>query len=184
MKALGIIAIVAGILVAGHAMLSDVTVAVPSFGNYGTSDTRVNNLGLMADRQNGLIIGGVLSIIGLILVVASKPPNNDILTTPPAPKAYAAHVSDTRTCPFCAETIKARARVCKHCQRELDAGSAGNTAASSSAAVPFVSLQESQVLLMTTHGIDAANGKYVVAGRAYDEFSDALYAATHKSKNA
>ncbi|HQR22430.1 MAG TPA: zinc ribbon domain-containing protein [Burkholderiaceae bacterium] len=28
-------------------------------------------------------------------------------------------VADTRECPFCAETIKAKAAVCRYCQREL-----------------------------------------------------------------
>lgn len=28
-------------------------------------------------------------------------------------------IGDTRTCPFCAETVKAEAKLCKHCRSEL-----------------------------------------------------------------
>ncbi|MFT4190863.1 MAG: superinfection immunity protein [Comamonas sp.] len=37
----------------------------------------------------------------------------------PAPAAVAPLAGDTRTCPFCAETVKAAAKLCKHCRSEL-----------------------------------------------------------------
>jgi hypothetical protein len=38
------------------------------------------------------------------------------------PHSFEATVAaDSRTCPFCAETIKAAAKVCKHCGRDLAA---------------------------------------------------------------
>ena len=37
----------------------------------GTELTRVNNLGLMQNRQNGIIVGGLLSLIGVICTLAA-----------------------------------------------------------------------------------------------------------------
>lgn len=38
----------------------------------------------------------------------------------PAPGATATAEGDTKSCPFCAETIKQAARVCRYCGRTLD----------------------------------------------------------------
>lgn len=37
----------------------------------------------------------------------------------PAPAVQTPAAGDTRICPFCAETVKAAAKICKHCRSEL-----------------------------------------------------------------
>lgn len=56
----------AGVLAAGYALLVFDPSLVSSF-----EGRRINNLGLMQDRQNVLIAGCVSAIIGIILIVAS-----------------------------------------------------------------------------------------------------------------
>ncbi|UQS92491.1 phage terminase large subunit family protein [Pseudomonas chlororaphis subsp. piscium] len=86
------------------ALMMDVTVSAGM--------DRVNNLGLMADRQNYTFIGGVLLIAGLLMAMLGRrhrPASVDVTG------------SGTRPCPFCAETIKLAAIKCKHCGADIDA---------------------------------------------------------------
>lgn len=101
MRGFGFLVIVIGIIVMIAATTMDVS--VPS----GLG--RVNNLGLMADRQNYTLIGGVFLIAGLLMVIFGR-------------RAQVATEStfDTRPCPLCAETIKNAAVKCKHCGGDVD----------------------------------------------------------------
>ena len=64
----------------------------------------------------GCVVGGILGLVGLI-ILAVWPKNQAVLdarqVVSTAPKA------DERACPHCGETIKAIARVCKHCRRDI-----------------------------------------------------------------
>ena len=64
----------------------------------------------------GCLLGGFLGLIGLI-ILSVWPKNQAVLdarqVVSTAPKA------DERACPHCGETIKAIARVCKHCRRDI-----------------------------------------------------------------
>lgn len=49
----------------------DTSVEVPVNEFTGGQRTRVNNLGLMQNRQNGIIVGGLLSLIGVLSTLAA-----------------------------------------------------------------------------------------------------------------
>lgn len=69
---------------------------------------------------------------------------------------------DTKACPFCAETIKAAAIVCKHCGRDLP---------------KEVSPDES---LMLRHGIVHKDERYVWRGNYFKQLDEAVkYVAKH-----
>ncbi|PKH22144.1 hypothetical protein BI292_14865 [Pseudomonas sp. 43NM1] len=96
MRVFGIWVLVLGVLAVFGAMVMDVS--VPS----GVG--RVNNLGLMAERQNFTLIGGVMLIIGLLMIIAGRREASSALDS-----------SNSTACPMCAETIKKAAIQCKHC---------------------------------------------------------------------
>lgn len=102
MRGFGIFVILAGALLLFSALAMDVS--VPS----GLG--RVNNLGLMSERQNYTIIGGILLIAGILIAMRS------------GGKGAAAPdvANDTRACPFCAEQIKRAAVKCKHCGADVE----------------------------------------------------------------
>src|SRR5262245_39028439 len=74
LKPLGAVLCVVGIVGAFYFLLAfDTSVEVPKTQIAGQTigGQRVNNLGLMNDRQNGIIISGVVAIIGAVLFVVS-----------------------------------------------------------------------------------------------------------------
>ena len=70
---------------------------------------RVNNIGLMAERQNLILIGGLMLLVGVIMAVAGKRQAEMVASS-----------NDGRACPICAETIKCAAIKCKHCGSEVE----------------------------------------------------------------
>ncbi|EOC0033715.1 zinc ribbon domain-containing protein [Cronobacter muytjensii] len=62
------------------------------------SGSRVNNLGLIASRQNHIFIGAFIILCGLLVALLGKGDSEKQVK-----------------CPFCAELISAEARKCKHC---------------------------------------------------------------------
>lgn len=106
MKGLGILTLVAGIGWVIFALSIDVSVSTGAGG-------RVNNLGLMADRQVHTIVGGMIALAGLLMLLLG----GKGLTSGHAEVFEV----DTRTCPLCAETIKNAAIKCKHCGATVEA---------------------------------------------------------------
>jgi hypothetical protein len=78
MKYFGILIFFAGILLCGYALNMDTSVAVNNRGNIFGLPDRVNNLGLMQDKQNYLILSGILILAGLVMFVAAKPKNKKL----------------------------------------------------------------------------------------------------------
>lgn len=101
MKAIGIVLLVLGAITFLVGFNIDTSVSTPI--------GRVNNIGLMSKQQNMIIFAGVLAIIGTIFTALAGKNRQNI------PESG----SMTRACPFCAETVKVEARICRFCQKEL-----------------------------------------------------------------
>lgn len=63
---------------------------------------RVNNLGLMQEKQNYLMFGGICFVLGLVIVYAFPSSKNE-------------EYIETKKCPDCAETVQLEARICRFC---------------------------------------------------------------------
>lgn len=100
MKALGVVLLIVGAIAFVFAFRMDTTV-----GSY-------HNIGLLNDRQNTFIFGGALAVIGAVFVGFGS-------ISRKGREESAAPAEATRKCPFCAEIIKAEAKICRFCQREL-----------------------------------------------------------------
>ena len=93
--------VVIGMLCLVGAMVMDVSVS--------SGAGRVNNFGLMAERQNLILIGGLLLLVGVILAVAGKRRIDAFDSS-----------SEYRACPSCTEAIQCAAVKCKHCGSDVD----------------------------------------------------------------
>lgn len=101
MRGLGIAVLVSGVLVIIGALLMDVSVS--------SGIGRVNNLGLMAERQNFTMIGGILLLAGLLMAIFGRRPQASV----------AQAELGSRPCPMCAEAIKNAAVKCRHCGSDV-----------------------------------------------------------------
>ena len=63
----------------------------------------INNFGLMNERQNYLILGGLASVVGIIISFMN------------GRESLAIGAADSKKCPACAELIKVEAAKCRHC---------------------------------------------------------------------
>ncbi|CVD75123.1 hypothetical protein [Serratia marcescens] len=96
MRNIGFLILAVGVIWLLVALNIDTSVAT----GYGG---RVNNIGLMANKQNQIIIGGIVIVCGLIISVFCK--------STPSYKIV--------KCPFCAEGINRDAVKCKHCGSDV-----------------------------------------------------------------
>lgn len=104
MRGFGICLLIAGVVGLIGAMSMDVSVA-SGFG-------RVNNLGLMSERQNFTIVAGIVILAGLLMLIFGGKSQSRTVDT----EGHDA----SRPCPFCAEPIKRAAVKCKHCGSDVE----------------------------------------------------------------
>lgn len=89
-----------------------------------------------------------------------------------------------RECPYCAELILAKARVCKHCGRDVipipevgphvgETDGLGRRLAAPSS-IPLDAEPQPDAVLMAHHGITFDGKHYCYGGFRYDKYSDAL----------
>ena len=72
MKPFGIIILIIGIIIGIYALSMDTSVKVNYGGNSYGMPERVNNLGLMNKKQNLLIVSGLMSLIGIIMIITAN----------------------------------------------------------------------------------------------------------------
>jgi len=101
MRVMGVILLIVGLL--GLVTSFTIDTSVPT----GEAGKRVHNIGLLNDKQNLLLLFAVITLVGAIFAARR-------------PRSTGGTVSSLRKCPYCAEDIKAEAKVCRHCGRELD----------------------------------------------------------------
>lgn len=103
MRKLGVAVLVIGLLAVFAAINMDVSVA--------TGSGRVNNLGLMNQRQNLATLSGMFALGGLLMILFG-------VRREDARQKYES-TYESKPCPFCAERIKKSAIKCKHCGSEI-----------------------------------------------------------------
>ncbi|MEY3882523.1 MAG: hypothetical protein RIQ94_3319 [Pseudomonadota bacterium] len=104
MKKLGILALILGLI--GLVFSIQMDTSVSSYGG-----GRINNLGLMSLQQNLVFICSTITIVGVFLIVMagrSNGSNNSLNQN-----------QSVRECPFCAETIKSQAVLCRYCGKDV-----------------------------------------------------------------
>lgn len=117
MKIISAFTIIAGVCIVYLAMNMDVTVEVDkpasAYGISYSQKERVINIGLMDERRNKLIIGGIAVIAGAILLGASYRNQPEILP-------------DSVFCPYCntemeldESEIKSQQYICIECKKEV-----------------------------------------------------------------
>lgn len=108
MKGFGVFVLIAGTCWLVFALSMDVSVETGAGG-------RVNNLGLMADRQVHAIVGGMMALAGLLMTLFGGK------SLPTQAQDRTQDQAESRACPMCAETIKNAAVKCKHCGADVEA---------------------------------------------------------------
>lgn len=73
---------------------------------------RIHNIGLLSDKQNFILFAVAMAVVGAIFMNTAKGADSDTVEHQQVQR-------QTRNCPYCAETIKAEATLCRFCNKEV-----------------------------------------------------------------
>jgi hypothetical protein len=113
-------------------------------------------VGLLALLVGGGALGVALFIVGGIFTAMGR---REISQVPAGVEV--APATETRRCPFCAETVKAEAVVCRFCNRDIDP-------------LPTIQISVSHDDLMAKYGIRHDGSQYLFEQYRYDRLEDAV----------
>ncbi len=206
MRGFGIVLLVISAILAFVAFNMQTAVYVP--GNEFVPGGYVHNFGLMDARRNTLMAAGFIAVVGVVLVAVGasqqRPIQSEGSSTGSAEsngtrsmKTDAAAefnpAEATRSCPDCAEIIKAQAHVCRFCGRRFadeEVASAVEAARVAAVGAPVPEPTDDQ--LMERYGITFDGYRYCFQTKEklgfqtyrYDKLEDAVnYAKIVESRN-
>lgn len=104
MKRMGWILLIVGVIFFSFSLFMDTTVSVGFSG-------RVNNIGLMNDKQNYLMVSIAIIFIGIFILAFERFESR---------RAEFQSKRQIRACPYCAEEILVQAVMCKHCNCSVE----------------------------------------------------------------
>jgi len=116
------------------------------------------------------LIGTLTSLFGIILalVVSDKSAKAaDSAAASLTRESAQSAIADTRACPYCAETIKAQAVICRFCNRDVDP-------------LPITQINLSHDELMAKYQINHDGSQYLFEQYRYDRLEDAVAYALRK----
>ena len=170
MKTLGVLLLACGAIALFFGLNIDTTVATD------IGARRVHNIGLMSDKQNVLLVGAAIAVVGAVLFgfgFANKRSSVSSSTD------GISGTDSTRHCPYCAEVIKVQAIVCRFCNRDLPLGEVDTVWKENQPSKASASYKD----LMTKHGITFDGVHYRYGEYKYDRFETALeYAKLQAAK--
>ena len=180
MRGFGVVLLIAGTLWGFIAFNGDTTVTTEGKyigGVYIPSQT-VHNIGKMDERRNHLMVAGLMIVVGVILFALGKEsaPSN-------THRAKEGITEKTRKCPYCAESVKAEAVICRFCQRDLpplptiETASGGQVIGDLSCptGTPICIWREN---LMKEYGIQGKGDAYFWNGKLFASFDSVVAALT------
>jgi hypothetical protein len=117
---IGLLLLIVGLGVAGYFLaFFDVSVPVDyQASDYGFPD-RVNNIGLMADRNNGIVIGFALAIGGGVLMVIGRKRTRPQLAPSTAEPTAVSAAPVKGACNACGGLMDVGVAYCPHCGQKL-----------------------------------------------------------------